>query len=132
LRANFGGIMSRITIDELRQITPGISLPDATLTLIIDVATDTVNSISTGCGAGLSDETLKNVELYLSAHIVSVSDPSVSVSEEQFENARMKYNTAVSGSGILGTPFGQLANFLSNGCLVEKGKRPTRIFSVGV
>jgi hypothetical protein len=35
------------------------------------------------------------------------------------------------GEGVKGTPFGQMANTLSCGCLAEFDKQPVNLFSIG-
>lgn len=123
--------MARVTVAEVKEIVPGTTLSDAAITSLINVANITVNKLSTKCGSGLTEEELTSVELYLSAHLVSVSDPESSIKSEKFENASTVYNTALSGEGIKGTPYGNTANMLSGGCLVEMDKRKAGLFAVG-
>ena len=52
--------------------------------------------------------------------------------EEKFENYSVKFQRSISGVGVLGTSYGNTANSLLNGCLVELDKRkPTIAFFGG-
>lgn len=124
--------MARVTVTEVKAVIPNSSASDETIQAAIDAANILVNKIAAGCASGLTEEELTSVELYLSAHFVTVSDPGSSVSEEKFENSSRKYNVAQQGKGVLGTPFGQTANMLSGGCLQELDKRKPLIRTVGI
>ena len=124
--------MARVTATEVKVITPNTGTSDATIDATIEAANVMVNRIAAGCAKGLTDDELKQVELYLSAHLITVSDPGSSVSEEKFEGSSRKFNTAKQGEGVLGSPFGKTANMLSGGCLQELDKRKPRIRTVGI
>lgn len=117
--------MARVTDAEVRVIIPNTSIAD--LTPFIAVASLQVDAIAQGCAASLSDDQLKNVELYLSAHLVALSDQTVALKSEKFENAENVYQTGAFGEGVLSTNFGQTANALSNGCLSQAQKPQSQV-----
>lgn len=125
--------MARVTVTELKVLIPTTTLTDPQLQLAIDTASTLVDMIAVGCAGGLTDDQLRNVELYLSAHIASMSDPQLVVSEQKFEGSSTKYsNTSKLGSGVLSTTYGTTANMLSGGCLQKLDKRKPTLASVGV
>lgn len=117
--------MARVTDAEVRVLIPDTSILD--LSPFINVANSMVNQIATGCASGLSEEQLTDVELYLSAHFVSISDPSVALVKEKFENAENTYQTGTFGQGVLSTNFGQTADMLSGGCLSQAQKPDSQV-----
>lgn len=123
--------MSRNTPAELKVVIPNTNLDDTTLQAFLDAASLIVDQIEEGCGSDLSQDRLKEVELYLAAHYAASADPSISVKQEKFENASKTYNTASMGQGVLGTPYGNIANVLSNGCLAEIDKPPAFFKAIG-
>lgn len=124
--------MSRNAPAELKVIIPNTNLDDTTLQAFLDAASIIVDQIEAGCGSDLSQDTLKQIELYLAAHYAASADPSISVKQEKFENASKTYNTAEMGVGVMGTPFGNIANALSNGCLAEIDKPPAFFVTIGM
>jgi len=124
--------MTRATIDDIKNVIPTTKLGDSVITANITAASVLVDKIASGCASSLTEDELTQVEIYLSAHLVTVSDPGSSVSEEKFENSSRKFNTATAGKGVLGSPFGQTANMLSGGCLAELDKRKPQVFALGV
>lgn len=123
--------MPRVTASEVKSIVPSTVLTDPQIDVVIIAANVMVNKIASNCAKNLTGDELTQTELYLSAHLVSVSDPGSSVKQVTFENASRTFNSAVSGSGILGTPYGQTANALSGGCLAQIDKRPSFVLAVG-
>ena len=118
---------NRATDAEVRDIIPKTSIDD--LTPFINAANSVVDTL-TDCD--LSDSQLLQVEIWLSAHYAAVTDPSLAMKVEKFENASNTYARGVSDKGgILSTQYGQMANTLSNGCLVELDMRKASFFTVG-
>jgi hypothetical protein len=125
--------MPRATILEVRAILPeSTQLTDAQIQAAIDAATCAVDRIAAGCAKFLSDECLKQVEIYLSAHFAAVTENTLSLSSEtdSCSESSVVYGFKF-GEGVKGTSFGQMANTLSGGCLAELDKKPARMFSVG-
>lgn len=90
----------------------------------IDVFIDTANMMTTGylTGKGLSDATLKEIEKYIAAHILSLRDPrtrsvTVDVLSESYQGQW--------GLGLNGTSYGQTAILLDTsgtlGILAKQG-----------
>lgn len=125
--------MPRATVAEVRVILPtSTQLTDEQIQAAIDAATCVVDKIALGCAKHLSDECLKQVEIYLSAHFAAVTENTLSLSSEtdSCSDSSATYGFKF-GKGVMGTPFGQMANTLSCGCLAELDKQPARMFSIG-
>lgn len=125
--------MARVTTAEVRVILPAeTGLTDAQITAAITAANVLVNRIAAGCGQDLAADDLVQVELYLSAHFAAATENTLSISSETDPccGGQAKYGF-VFGEGIKGTPFGQMANTLSGGCLAEFDKTPAAIWSIG-
>jgi len=123
--------MARTTKEEVRTVNPSLeSMPDATLDAMISAANTMVNKLAeSDCGSSLSDETLTQIETWLAAHYATVADPNAAgATEVKFEGSMKKYAIAQSsGEGILSTRYGQTADNLSCGCLVELQLRNTTV-----
>lgn len=89
------------------------------LSAFISAAHSIVNRLETS--GDLSDSDLELVETWLSAHFTAVSHPAIAIESEKVEGASVKASrgNVASQSGILSTQFGQMANTLSGGTLVE-------------
>ena len=125
--------MARVTIAEVRTILPtGSILTDDQITAAINASTCIVDMVYGSCGSDLTAECLKQVELYLSAHNCAVTENSLSLSSETNPSCggTVTYSFKF-GEGITGTPFGQLANTLSSGCLMQFDKTPVNMFVIG-
>ena len=87
----------------------------------IAAATLVVDRVAAAC-PDLTDDELKQIEIWYSAHLLAAFDPILV--KEKFEGAANTYqrgsNTQV---GILSTVYGQNANTLSGGCLLDEDKR---------
>jgi hypothetical protein len=122
--------MSRVTPTEVKVIieTP---LTDPVIQIWIDGA-NTVVTANAECIGG--DETLlTQVELFLSAHFVGMLDPGVRgfVSKEKTEELETSFSNPVTLSNMIdNTPYGTMANRLSDGCLANIDDRATTLFSV--
>lgn len=114
--------MARVTDAEVRELIPSTSIAD--LTPFIAAASILVDQLELGCGSSFSLAKLKEIERWLSAHFASISDPKLNMSSEKFEDAENKYNRGSSSdmSGVMSTTYGQMANTLSNGCLIDLDK----------
>ncbi len=125
--------MSRVAICDVQEILPSANLlTDPQIQAAINVATIMVDDLAAGCGSALSVDRLAKVELYLSAHLCAVSDPTLSLKSEKdaCTGGSVVYGFEL-GEGIKGTPFGQTANMLSGGCLAESEKQPASFLSIG-
>lgn len=125
--------MGRASVPEVKAILPTTTeLTDPQIEAAIAAATCVVDQIADTCAARLSDECLKQVEIYLSAHYSAVTENTLTLSSETdpCSGAKVTYGFKF-GEGVKGTPFGQMANTLSGGCLAEMDKQPTDMFSIG-
>ncbi len=124
----------RTTIDKVKAILPtGTTLTDPQIQAAIDAATCVVDQLAlSSCGEDLSDACLIQVETYLSAHFAAVTENTLSLSSEKDPccGGSATYGFKF-GEGIKGTPFGQMANTMSCGCLAEFDKQPVNLFSIG-
>lgn len=125
--------MARTTVAEVRDVLPSwTTLTDAQITAAITAANCMVDQIATGCASDLSEACLTQVETYLAAHTAAVTENQLSlVSEKDACSGSSATYGFKFGEGVKGTPFGQLANTLSHGCLAELDKKPTGLFSIG-
>lgn len=123
----------RTDIASVRVILPTTtSLTDAQITAAIDAATCVVDQIALGCSSHLTDECLIQVETYLAAHYAAVTESTLGLKSEKdaCTGSSVVYSFEF-GKGVNGTPFGQMANTLSGGCLAEQDKQPVNFFSIG-
>lgn len=121
------------TVEQVRAILPAeTQLTDPQIQAAIDAAQCVVDQIAAGCAAHLSDACLTQIHIYLSAHFAAVTENTLSISSETDPccGGRATYGFKF-GEGVKGTPFGQMANTLSGGCLAELDKQPTNLFSIG-
>ena len=125
--------MARVTVSGVREIVPSsTALTDVQIDAAIAAATCLVNRVAAGCGEDLSVGCLKQIELYLSAHIAACTENTLTLSSEKLPCGvgSVSYGFKF-GEGIKGTPFGMTANLLSGGCLAEYDKQPAGIFALG-
>jgi hypothetical protein len=125
--------MPRVTATEVRVILPAsTALTDAQIDAAIAAATCLADQIAAGCGEELSADCLKQVEIYLSAHYAAATENTLTLKSEKDPcgGGSATYGFQF-GEGVKGTPFGQMANTLSGGCLAEYDKQPVNLFSLG-
>jgi len=124
----------RTDIATVRAILPtATTLTDPQITAAINAATCVVDQIELGCASHLTAACLVQVETYLAAHFAAVTENTLSlVSEKDACTDSSAVYGFKFGKGVEGTPFGQMANTLSSGCLKEQDKQPVNIFSIGV
>ena len=125
--------MPRVTSSEVRTILPAsTALSDPQIDAAIAAATCLVDRVAEGCGEDLSADCLKQVELYLSAHYAAATENTLTLKSEKDPcgGGSATYGFQF-GEGVKGTPFGQMANTLSGGCLAEFDKQPVNLFSIG-
>lgn len=122
------------TVADVRAILPASTqLTDAQIQASIDAAKCVVDQIAAGCSSHLSDGCLTQVHIWLSAHYAAATENTLSLSSEKDPccGGSATYGFKF-GTGVMGTPFGQMANTISGGCLAEMDKQPTNLFSIGV
>lgn len=122
--------MSRVTPTEVKAII-ATTLADPTIQIWIDGANTIVNEIA-DCING-DEAKLTQVELYLSAHNIGMLDPAVRgfITKEKLDVFETTYSNPVTiKNNIDGTPYGTMANRLSNGCLANIDDRAITLFSI--
>ena len=125
--------MARTTVEEVKIILPtSTTLTDTQIQSAIDAATCMVDQVAAGCGSDLSDSCLLQIETYLAAHFAAATENTLSLVSEKdaCTGGTATYGFSF-GEGVKGTPFGQMANTLSGGCLAEFDKQPANLFSIG-
>ena len=122
--------MTRVNDSEVKELIPKVSLG---LTAFIAAANLMVTKLAASdCGGDLTDDELKEIERWLSAHFAAIADPKLALESESFEGARQVYSRgSKSEIGILSTQFGQMANTLSDGCLSDMDLKKPTFFSTG-
>lgn len=96
---------NRVTAADVREIID-TSLGDGGLTACITAANLLISTKSEMLSS-LTEEVLTQIELWLSAHYVSVADPRVV--EERTRETSLKYAQPAAGKGLAGSPYGQTA-----------------------
>lgn len=126
--------MARTTVAEVRVILPAeTQLTDAQITAAIMAASCLVDKmVASGCADDISDECLTIIETYVAAHFAAVTEQTLSIASETdpCSGGSVRYGFKF-GEGIKGTPFGQMANTLSGGCLADFDKAPVGLYSIG-
>ena len=124
--------MARTTIKKVKLVLPAdTQLTDPQIQQSIDAAACVVDQVAS-CASQLTTACLVQVETYLAAHYAAATENTLSLSSETdpCSGGKAVYGFKF-GEGVKGTPFGQMANTLSGGCLAELDKQPTSLFSVG-
>lgn len=121
------------TVEQVKLILPaGSQLTDPQTQQSIDAAACSVDEVAASCGSHLTDACLTQVHIYLSAHYAAATENTLSLKSEKdgCSGDSASYGFMF-GEGVKGTPFGQMANTLSGGCLAELDMRPANIYSIG-
>ena len=123
----------RVTEAEVLEIAPGITLTP--ITAFITAASMVVDDINSRCSKAFDDARLKEIERFLTAHLVYMV-PGASAGLKTAEDIgrgdyKVAYAIATLGAGVAGTTFGYNANMLSEGCLAEWDKRQSQVYFSG-
>jgi len=120
--------VARVTDAEVRNIRPSDSIHDYAPFIL--AASLIVDDINTKFNKTYDATRLKEIERWLSAHYAAAQDPLVA--RERFEQAEKTYQVGNRQLyGIMADIYGQKANMLAEGCLVELDKRPYSVKSSG-
>lgn len=123
---------TRTTVGAVKVILPVATiLTDHQIQAAVDAAHCVVDQLADGCGSNLSAECLKQIETYLAAHTAANTENTLSLASEKSVCGGSVVYGFQFGEGVKGTPYGQMANTLSVGCLAEFDKTPVGMFSVG-
>ena len=122
--------MARVTTAEVKRVI-NTSLSDQIVTEHINVASRFVEDVLNG--KGLATNTIRDIELYVSAHLISVRDPAAgAVVSEKIGNTEATYgNSSTLGQGLAFTRHGQTAIMLdTSGNLAERASgKPKALFT---
>lgn len=121
--------MARVTVAEVKCIT-NTSISDALIQAYTDAANAIINERLECINA--TDEVLKQIELFLSCHLVALQDGSGAlVKSRKAEQLQTTYLTAEISDSINQTTYGKTANALANGCLASYDQESVYLFSSG-
>ena len=111
-----------VTATEVKDLT-GSSLADAVVDSFITASAQIVTD-RLADGSGFTDAKLKQIHLFLSAHLVTVNRERQAL-EEKVDPASIKYSD-IFGSGLQSTTYGQTALSLDTSGLLQQAymKRP--------
>lgn len=116
---------NRVTESEVKEIFE----TDKTITAFITTANKIVTKNLEG--EGLEDDTLKEIERWLSAHLASVYDKKNMATEQEIGDASVVYGTK-KGLGLDNTMYGQNVKLLdSTGILANLGQKKATIEVIG-
>lgn len=121
------------TIADVKGILPtSTGLTDPQITAAITGAACVVDRLVLGLGSTLSEACQTQVHIYLSAHFAAVTENTLTLTSERDPTCESAVTYGFKfGEGIMGTPFGQMANTISGGALVQQDKQPAGIRSIG-
>ena len=116
---------------DVRLIT-GSELPDEVIQVFIDAA-DCIMERIEPCttGKAITPDCIDKATTFLAAHLLtssSVGTQSAVKTKERFEQYSVEWAVGTfSGAGTQGTPYGQSANAILGGCLIDVDKSPSGI-----
>ncbi len=117
--------MARVTPTEVKEI---LEFDPGTIDAFITAANLFVTEMLSG--KGLSDDLLKEIERWVSAHLVAIMDGDLRLDAEKIGDASSKYQ-GKTGMHLNATLYGQQAQMLdSTGTLVDVGKTQSSVESL--
>ena len=117
--------MARVTATEVRVIIT-TSLLDAAIESLIEIANAMVTNTVT---CGLAAATLKEIERWLTAHLISITQER-ETTEEKLGEATVKY-AGVYGEGLKSSRYGQMVLTLDTcGGFANLGKKAASVKSI--
>lgn len=96
--------MARVTIAEVKEIMPTLTLDDTNIAAFILGATTLVDQVLSS--SGLGTDLLKEIERWLTAHMISLG-PERMAKKEGAGGAEIEY-VGVFGEGLKSTTYGQM------------------------
>lgn len=110
--------MATPTIAEVKDIKATV-LSDAAITARISSAGTITGRINDSCGESFTTTELEDIQLWLAAHLVAISDPDPQEERIASLEIRVRHQVGKLGKGVESTLYGQTANSLSSGCLAS-------------
>ena len=121
-----------VTRDDVRSILPtGSTFTDEQVDNAIIDACCIIDPMLTLCLSGMSEECTDRIKTYLAAHFLAATDQALSLQSEAESCGKSSVTYGNGNTGILSTTFGQRANTLAMGCLIDIDKRPAQLIAVG-
>lgn len=81
-------------------------------------------------GVSISNDLLKQIQTWLTAHLIEMSEGRGRVKSEKVLSASITYDTST-GMGLDGTTYGQMAKTLdSTGCLATLGQKKVGLWNL--
>lgn len=110
--------MAAPTATEVRQIKKTV-LIDADIDVRVTSAGVITGRINDACGTSFTTAELEEIQLWLAAHLVAISDPDPQEERIASLEIRVRHQVGTLAKGIESTFYGQTANSLANGCLTS-------------
>ncbi len=120
--------VNRVTDEQVKKLIAS----NADINIFIDIATNHVDNVLVG--QGLSAETLANIELYLAAHFVALTEEAGTVIQKRVGSTSTQYASPETRSlkGLNLTRFGATAMVLdTTGTLILANKEKAKIAMFG-
>lgn len=117
--------MPRVTEDQVREVANQPATVDASFA--IDIATLLVDEDLATLSPALSDERLRQIELYLAAHFLTLTVEEGPKAAEALGDATERYHN-IYAAGLRSTRFGQQAILLdTSGTLAEQAAKAENV-----
>lgn len=117
--------MPRVTEDQVREVANQPATVDASFA--IDIATLLVDEDLATLSPALSDERLRQIELYLAAHFLTLTVEEGPKAAEALGDATERYHN-IYAAGLRSTRFGQQAILLdTSGTLAEQATKAENV-----
>lgn len=117
--------MPRVTEDQVREVANQLATVDASFA--IDIATLLVDEDLATLSPALSDERLRQIELYLAAHFLTLTVEEGPKAAEALGDATERYHN-IYAAGLRSTRFGQQAILLdTSGTLAEQAAKAENV-----
>jgi len=121
--------MARVTATEVKEIMSGCTTSDAIVTVFITAATEVVDKVFSG-DTVLGDTLLKEVERWLTAHMISCTPYFRATTDEKLGDASVKYAGKFT-TGLDSTSYGQMVLTLDiTGKMANLGKRSATMYAI--
>lgn len=119
-----------VTIDEVKDVKSTI-LSNNAIQLRIDAASMVVSRLNTRYGTSFTTAQLEEIQLWLTAHFIAISDPDSKRQTVGKTDVDITYHVGTLGAGINASMYGQTANMLSGGILESEGEKPINLTAHG-
>jgi len=121
--------MARVTASEVKEIMSGCTTPDSIVDVFITAATEVVDKIFSG-DTTMSVTLLKEVERWLTAHMISCTPYFRATTDEKLGDASVKYAGQFT-TGLNSTSYGQMVLTLDiSGKMSSLGKRAPTFYAI--